>query len=248
MRAEREWLELVAALMAEPLVELPIDVLGEALARTFEAAGVSYSEVVPGEPLRHTWVDEGLGEHADLLDRWSRHKAAEEHPLLRWYLASGLWVPRQIADAPAELLDRWEADGGRELAEACSAPDQLALPLRATPGLSRSFVIGRPERWSPAELAFARRLWQLLAGLERQVEALAAVSGEPGPRTGEIALTPRERAVLGLLAQGLTATTIARRLGISPRTVQKHLERCYLKLGVTDRLSAVLRAQASGLV
>jgi DNA-binding NarL/FixJ family response regulator len=47
---------------------------------------------------------------------------------------------------------------------------------------------------------------------------------------------------------GLTAEGIARRLGTSPRTVHKHLEHVYRKLGVTDRLGAFRAAQAAGLL
>ncbi|WP_407661348.1 LuxR C-terminal-related transcriptional regulator [Frankia nepalensis] len=46
----------------------------------------------------------------------------------------------------------------------------------------------------------------------------------------------------------MTAGATARRLAISERTVGKHLERLYRKLGVTDRLTAVLRAQRLGLL
>ena len=44
-------------------------------------------------------------------------------------------------------------------------------------------------------------------------------------------------------ATGPTASAIAHRLRISARTVHKHLERIYPKLGVIDRLGAVLRAR-----
>ena len=55
-------------------------------------------------------------------------------------------------------------------------------------------------------------------------------------------LTARERGVIMLLGDGMTAVAIAHRLCISPRTVHKHLENIYAKLGVRDRLGAVLRA------
>jgi DNA-binding CsgD family transcriptional regulator len=61
-------------------------------------------------------------------------------------------------------------------------------------------------------------------------------------------LTGRELAVLRLLVRGLTAEAMARRLGCSPRTVSKHLERLYRKLGVGDRLMAVEQARQNGLV
>jgi ATP/maltotriose-dependent transcriptional regulator MalT len=64
----------------------------------------------------------------------------------------------------------------------------------------------------------------------------------------EVRLTARELVVLTLLAEGLTATAIAHRLNISPRTVHKHQENLYRKLGTADRLAAVLRAQRLGLL
>lgn len=61
-------------------------------------------------------------------------------------------------------------------------------------------------------------------------------------------LTPREVEVLRLLADGLLARTIATRLGLSPRTVHKHLSNVYTKLGVHDRLVAVSIAREHGLI
>jgi len=55
-------------------------------------------------------------------------------------------------------------------------------------------------------------------------------------------LTPREREVLCWLATGKTDADIAALLGISVRTVHKHLEHIYVKLGVETRTAAVMRA------
>lgn len=49
-------------------------------------------------------------------------------------------------------------------------------------------------------------------------------------------------------ATGSIVEAIARRLLISPRTVHKHQQNLYRKLGAIDRLSAVLRAQEAGLL
>ena len=54
--------------------------------------------------------------------------------------------------------------------------------------------------------------------------------------------------MLRLLSEGLLARTIAARLAVSPRTVHHHLGSIYAKLGVCDRLSAVLRARGMGLL
>jgi DNA-binding CsgD family transcriptional regulator len=55
-------------------------------------------------------------------------------------------------------------------------------------------------------------------------------------------LTPREREVLQWLAHGKTDGEIGALLSISPRTVHKHLEHIYVKLGVETRTAAVMRA------
>lgn len=61
-------------------------------------------------------------------------------------------------------------------------------------------------------------------------------------------LTDRERAVLRLLAEGMHNKQIASRLGISARTVERHCDRIYGKLGVTSRTEAVVRAISANLL
>ena len=67
-------------------------------------------------------------------------------------------------------------------------------------------------------------------------------------RLAALGLSAREAEVVRLLGTGATNAAIAQELWLSPRTVQKHLERIYRKLGVTTRagaLGAVLRGGAS---
>jgi DNA-binding CsgD family transcriptional regulator len=59
-------------------------------------------------------------------------------------------------------------------------------------------------------------------------------------------LTPREREMLTLLAQGLSATEIARRLVISRETVKSHVRNAMLKLGARTRTQAVVLALDRG--
>ena len=60
-------------------------------------------------------------------------------------------------------------------------------------------------------------------------------------RLALLSLTPRECEVMDRLAAGKTNRAIAAILGAKPRTVEKHLERIYVKLGVETRTAAVLR-------
>jgi DNA-binding NarL/FixJ family response regulator len=61
-------------------------------------------------------------------------------------------------------------------------------------------------------------------------------------------LTPREREVLQLLAEGLPNKTIASRLNISEHTVKFHVNAIMTKLGAQSRTDAVMRATRSGLI
>jgi DNA-binding CsgD family transcriptional regulator len=58
------------------------------------------------------------------------------------------------------------------------------------------------------------------------------------------ALSPREREVVTWVATGKSDAQVAAILGISVRTVQKHLEHIYVKLGVEGRTAAVMRVRA----
>jgi DNA-binding CsgD family transcriptional regulator len=56
-------------------------------------------------------------------------------------------------------------------------------------------------------------------------------------------LSKREQAVLSWLQQGFSNKEIAMALAISPRTVQKHLQRIYVYLDVRTRAEAIVRTQ-----
>ncbi len=69
----------------------------------------------------------------------------------------------------------------------------------------------------------------------------ASENKEPFPE-----LTPREREILDLIAQGLTNAAIAENLVISPKTVRNHVSEIYGKLQVASRGEAVARARDAG--
>jgi len=69
-------------------------------------------------------------------------------------------------------------------------------------------------------------------------------------RAGPVAfpnLTSREHEVLELVAQGLDNARIARRLGLSDKTVRNHLSNVLTKLGVADRAAAIAKARDAGI-
>ena len=81
------------------------------------------------------------------------------------------------------------------------------------------------------------------------VRAVAEAAGEaPPPIDRPAGLTEREVEVLGLLARGLQTKQIARELVISAKTVDRHIQNGYRKIGVSSRAAATLFATENGLV
>jgi DNA-binding response OmpR family regulator len=71
-------------------------------------------------------------------------------------------------------------------------------------------------------------------------------SDTPIEFSSELGLTTREGEVLSWLSKGKTNRDIAQILGLSPRTVDKHLEQIYAKLGVENRTAAAAIATSTG--
>jgi DNA-binding NarL/FixJ family response regulator len=119
------------------------------------------------------------------------------------------------------------------------APAGQALRAGARAVLSRSV---NPE-------LLARAVGAVAGGLLVLDPALAGgYLRPPDPNGGAEPLTPREREVLGLLAEGSSNKAIAARLGISDHTAKFHVNAILAKLGVESRAEAIVRAARLGLV
>jgi DNA-binding NarL/FixJ family response regulator len=90
---------------------------------------------------------------------------------------------------------------------------------------------------------------ELLARVRRSLRRVGppAANGN-GQRNGDFRLSPREREILALLADGKTQKQIAAVLVISQKTVATHIQHLLSKLGVHSRAQAVAAAYRSGLV
>lgn len=130
----------------------------------------------------------------------------------------------------------------------------IAVPIHVDDGLLISFVLNRQRRdFSDRDRDLLDLVSKPLSRLYLQARALdearalLAARGLDLQRLDALGVTARETDVLHWLAAGKTDREIAALLGCSHRTVHKHLQRIYVKLGVETRTAAVMRALGGGL-
>lgn len=125
----------------------------------------------------------------------------------------------------------------------------VALPIHVDDRTLVSFVLNRRRRdFSDRDRALLDLVGAPLSRLYLKARALEQLRSTPmaaalrAPQLQALGVTPREAEVLAWLGAGKTDRDIAVLLGCAHRTVQKHLQRLYVKLGVETRTAAVMRA------
>jgi DNA-binding CsgD family transcriptional regulator len=168
------------------------------------------------------------GLSADERAAFDRH--FKHHPLVRFHGYDGGSVTQRISDC-LPLARFRESALYNDYYRRIRIDHAMALPIFVRDGLLVSFVLNRSRRdFSDRERALLDLLRPHLARLYRRTATLNR-------------LTPREAEVLHWLAQGKSDAQIGAILGTSRRTVQKHLQNLYAKLGVENRTAAVVRAR-----
>ena len=161
-----------------------------------------------------------------------------EHPLVNHYRATGSGEPVMISDFLS--LDRFHRLGiYAEFFRGIPVEHQLAIRL---PGPDEQ-VIGVALSRSGRDFSDQDRA--LLSVLRAPLIA-ALLRARSRRQASSAGLTDREIAIMRLVAAGRTNSAIAHELQLSPRTVAKHLEHVYRKLGVSSRAAAVARLTTGG--
>ena len=182
-------------------------------------------------------------DHVEALIALGELAAAEE--LLGWFEGNARRLNRRSALAAASrcrgLLAgaRGDVDGAvARLRDALDLHDGVPIPVElGRSRLAYGSALRRARQKAAARTALqdAARDFDAIgarAWSDRARAELARVGGRP-PSSG--ALTPTERRVAELVAQGLQTKEVAARLFVSPKTVEGHLSRIYAKLGLTSR-------------
>ncbi|MFY3744454.1 helix-turn-helix domain-containing protein [Anaeromyxobacter sp. Red801] len=199
--------------------------------------------VVSADPLARAGLAALLGARPEL------RLAGEAEPARAQAAArdadAALW---DLGAPPTPPTPRGGADGGGLEALAAGLPVVALVAGEAQAGEAlRAGARGVLHRGAGAE-AIAAALRAAVTGLtaldpELAAALLRAPAGEAGGP-----LTPREREVLALVAEGLGNKAIAARLGISEHTAKFHVNAILGKLGAGSRAEAIVRAARLGLV
>ncbi|MFJ8630894.1 response regulator transcription factor [Streptomyces sp. NPDC093568] len=167
------------------------------------------------------------------------------HPLLRHYAHTADRTPLTLDEVADDRW--WKSEAYRAGKCAIGIDRQLALPLSAGAGQVRGVIMSRSGHgFSDRDLEYAELARSLLDTVSAHEGVMLSL-----PRLGdpaEYGITPREMAVLALLNRGLTAYAIGSRLQIAEKTVVKHKENLYKKLRAHDRVTALNKARAAGLI
>jgi DNA-binding CsgD family transcriptional regulator len=243
LRRYEEWLQLVRELLNDPSGEFPRQQVQRHLSNTLDTI-VSWNWEDPdgtyGFELSHP-ID-GWPTPAD-REVWDSG-ARDVHPLLVWFSITEDPRPMSIGRVPKSVLPQGAMELTRALTAAQGLEQQLSIPCQLGAGHRALVAAKSGDDFSDEAFQLTRLIQPLLALLWLQSAALERCHDADE----SFGLTGRELAVLQLLADGLTAEAMAHRLGISPRTVHCHLAHLYRKLGVSDRMRAVITGQAAGLI
>lgn len=239
------WVDLVGDLLLAKLAGFPVDEVLSALHDTFHAQ-VAWFWSNP---------DASFGFHMndpvadwptpDDLQQWA-NGLLDTYPLVCWYATTGDLTSGTLHRAPRSAAPASGSDQVHTLLGPVGR--QLSIPYQLSENRFRSFLVcGTDHDFDDESVELARRIQPMLVLLARQTAiAECRQRSVDLPLEATHPLTGREQAVLQLLSEGHTATSIGRRLGISTRTVHVHLAHVYRKLGVNDRLRAVNEATQLG--
>jgi len=234
--------------MGDHLTEMPHAVIFDQLRRTFDLEAAAYTWAdASGRQTMITWPSDALLAVDDLED-WTAGEGRGANPLVRWYTTTEDPRPFTMGRVPTSIVPGRDRARIRSALRRVNLDQQLSIPFRLSARTHHAYVLGRSTSdFADDDLVVASHVQRVLRAVDDHINLLRDLSQLTGVAV-DVGLTGRETTVLGLAAAGHSTRAISRRLSCSPRTVEKHLERIYRKLGVRDRLNAVRVARSWDLV
>jgi HD-GYP domain-containing protein (c-di-GMP phosphodiesterase class II) len=160
--------------------------------------------------------------------------------------------PFLAALLPVATFHHERLDGSGYHRGATGAALPRAARLLAAADVYRAMTEARPHRPALRSEQAAEELGREVRAGRLDPDAVTAVLEASGQRVPRVerpsGLTAREAQVVGLLARGLQTKQVARALGISTKTADRHVQNAYRKIGVSTRAAAALFAMEHGLV
>ena len=239
-----DWLSSVLELLREPMTTMPTQKILDRLRVSYDSTAASWNWRDPDGAFGMISAPKDILVARPARDACPVGAVNPTGPLMGFTTGH---VRRSPFNSPIPAV---VISGDRRLIQ-LGMEHQLSIPYRLDGTMFRTFIVARGGKdYSDDDLMLARHIQQSLITVDQQISVLARASAEHGvaATAADFQLTGRELAVLQLLAEGRTTRASARRLGCAPRTVEKHLERCFRKLGVRDRVNAVRVATQAGLV
>ncbi len=224
-----------------------------------EAARVAGLSAAEGTTIRRAGLIHDLGRLGVSTSIWEKPGPLTDIERERGQLHPYL-TDKMLMRVPALASSREIAARHHERLDGSGYPRGLSAPsltpsdrILAAVDVYHAMTEPRPYRPALAADRAAQSLQQEVRAGRLDGDAVNAVlraAGHRAParREGPAGLTVREVEVLALVARGLANKEIARRLGVTPKTVSNHVEHIYTKLGVGSRAAATLYATQHGLV
>jgi DNA-binding CsgD family transcriptional regulator len=252
----RDVLDVVHAANEDGRGELPVDALRR-IGRLVGAESVSYNRVDHTSPRLLGTVNTPA--EADISVSPAFHPLLAQHPAFVAYRSGRLAAGTSVA-----LSDLVDARTLRRMPlyvdfyRPRGTEDQLLSVVRVTRQRGAVLILNRGRRGFTARDravldVLLPHLGQTVARRERATARAAAArsavrdADRLQTAVGRLpGLTPRERQVVEHLLGGATDREIGRALGVAHRTVHKHLEQVYRKLGLANRTSLVAAVYAAG--
>jgi DNA-binding NarL/FixJ family response regulator len=232
----------------------------EHVVRGFEVGGIDYVT----KPIKPQEVVARIGAHIKTARMMSQARGMLEHAAHAVIVLSGNGLPLWQTSKASLWLEKYFPAGA---GAGAGANVTHKLPMMLQSWLNESLVRQRQGNGDIRPLVMTQGDCELRVALsapgqgneitllleEKNISAgttdaalphSAAHSSGETLLPGSVYLTPRESDVLAWLGKGKTNRDIAEILGMSPRTVNKHLEHIFVKLGVETRSAAAVLASS----